>query len=61
MDACDSAKALEDLTIKLALKNRKAEAELPEVGACHYCEAIIEKGNFCDSDCRDDYEKMVSL
>ena len=61
MDACDNAQELEALTIKLAVKNRKVEAVLPEVGACHYCDAIIDKGNFCDAGCRDDYQKMVSL
>ena len=55
MDDVDRAQAQTDLELKLALKNRKHE--LPEVGLCNWCADSIEKGNFCDEDCRNDYEK----
>jgi hypothetical protein len=61
MDAADQAQEQNDLELKLALQNVKREPVLPETGACNYCDALVSKGLFCDADCRDDYEKMVSL
>lgn len=55
MDDADRAQKETDLELNLALKNR--EPVLPETGACNWCDAIIEKGYFCDADCRDDHEK----
>lgn len=56
MDDADRAQKETDLELSLALQNR--EQELPETGACHWCEAIIDQGHFCDSDCRDDHAKL---
>jgi len=61
MDAVDSAQKQSDLNLKLALQNRNRPAELKATGECHYCNDPVECGQFCDSDCRDDFEKMVSL
>ena len=55
MDDADYAQAATDLEITVALQKR--EHELPDVGACNWCDAIIVKGLFCDADCRDDYQK----
>ncbi|ECS8430932.1 DUF2116 family Zn-ribbon domain-containing protein [Salmonella enterica] len=30
---------------------------LPEVGHCYNCGETVPYGLFCDTDCRDDYEK----
>ncbi len=55
MDLADKAQEQSDLDLSIALIKRKAE--LTEKGSCHWCEEPIEKGVFCDSDCRADYEK----
>jgi hypothetical protein len=57
MDAVDQAQGQTDLDLELALKNRKV-VSLPDTGLCHYCSDPIEKGHFCDSFCRDDYEQI---
>mgnify|MGYP005989863433 CR=1 FL=1 len=55
MDDADRAQENTDLEITIALKNRKPE--LPEIGSCHWCLDTVESGRFCDTYCRDDYEK----
>jgi|TARA_R110001583_G_scaffold21308_3_gene80850 hypothetical protein len=55
MDDVDRAQKQTDLELKLALQNRKPE--IYETGSCNWCDAIIDKGLFCDSDCRDDHQK----
>lgn len=57
MDDADRAQAEIELELSIALKNREQEPVEPETGLCHWCEAIIGVGKFCDSDCRDDYDK----
>jgi hypothetical protein len=56
MDVVDQAQKQTDLELNLALINLKREPELPATGACHYCDALVSKGHFCDADCRDDNE-----
>ncbi len=55
MDDADRAQAQTDLELKVALQNRKIETY--ETGSCNWCDAIIEKGAFCDIECSNDYEK----
>lgn len=48
-----------ELTIKAAL-SAKPKA-LPYTGLCYNCSESMAPGNrFCDTDCRDDYEKRES-
>jgi hypothetical protein len=55
MDDADRAQKQTDLELKIALQKRAPE--LPETGVCHWCIDPIESGRFCDSYCRDDFEK----
>ena len=58
MTVDDQATVHEELMREMALKVRKAE--LPKVGACYNCgEAVKPNANFCDGDCRLDYERRV--
>lgn len=59
MDIADEAQNLTELELSIAVKNRKPE--LQETGLCHWCESIIGVGHFCDSDCRDDFEKSKRM
>ena len=61
MDSVDDAQIQSDLTLSLAIKNRKRDVELKNTNYCHYCNDPVDSGHFCDSGCRDDYEKMVTL
>jgi len=62
MDIADQAQQQSDLSLEIAISNlRKNEPSLLYTGSCHYCDALVEKGCFCDSDCRDDYEKQAKL
>lgn len=41
---------------------RRAPPTLPPTGRCYNCDEGVPAGaRFCDSDCRDDYEKMAKL
>lgn len=39
--------------------NRKERA-LVFTGRCYNCEDDVEEANFCDDDCRDDYDKRIN-
>jgi hypothetical protein len=56
MDAADEAQKLEQMNIDKALSKRNQT--LPFTGLCHYCTEAVEAGNFCDADCRDDFEQI---
>lgn len=48
-----------ELCIKMA---RDKHRFLPPIGKCHWCgEVVSESRRFCDSDCRDDYERDLKL
>ena len=53
-DRNDNATLTEEHYLKLALSIRKET--LPKTGYCHNCNEPVEH-NFCDSDCRIDWEK----
>jgi hypothetical protein len=55
-DEADQAQFIEERDRKLALQVRRPE--LPVTGECHYCgETIRAPRLFCESGCRDDYER----
>ncbi len=55
-DQFDSASALEQHTLEVALTHRKPS--LKAIGKCHWCDEPVQPGaHFCDVDCRDDYTK----
>ena len=56
-DEVDMANEQMELTLKSARLRRKPM--LPVIGQCYNCESDISTGVFCDSDCRDDYEKRT--
>ncbi|EMJ2321931.1 hypothetical protein V7L32_002319 [Salmonella enterica] len=55
-DEIDIASDNERMRLSVALAERERHP-LPETGHCHNCDEIISAGLFCDTDCRDDYEK----
>ena len=58
MSPDDQATQQEELLREMALKNRKLE--LPKIGRCYNCgEGIKPNANFCDADCRKDYERRT--
>lgn len=57
-DAADEAAAREQQLIEVALANRP----LPQMiytGECHWCEELIDKGHYCDAECREDHVKYL--
>ncbi|MEN4935245.1 hypothetical protein [Pantoea agglomerans] len=56
-DELDQAAALEELERTIALANRK-RPEMQFTGACYNCEESVDKGFFCCSECREDYERI---
>lgn len=56
-DELDQAAALEELERTIALANRKRPV-MQFTGACYNCEESVDKGFFCCSECREDYERI---
>lgn len=61
-DIADNADEINELHLQESLAAQKRRAiELKPKGICHYCdEGISSSANnklFCDTDCRDDYDK----
>lgn len=63
MDFSDHATLHEELMRDLALRMAANHApDLPAVGVCHWCDAIVSDGHrFCDRDCRDLYDKQKRM
>lgn len=58
MTVDDQATMQEELMREMALKVRKHE--LPKIGQCYNCgEKVKASANFCDVDCRLDYERRI--
>lgn len=56
MNLYDRATQLEEFARKMALKHRKRE--LAKTGFCYNCgENVKQNANYCDDDCRLDYDK----
>lgn len=59
-DIIDAAQEQEQLIIAAALSNRPRTV-MTFIGRCYWCGEKLAKGNFCDLDCRDDYQKRLKL
>jgi hypothetical protein len=56
-DQIDEAQEMEAWYRGQALDTREVTAgEMPFTGECYNCTEVIEHGNFCDTNCRDDYQ-----
>lgn len=63
MDDADRAAEREDIDREAAVAaiRRRIEA-MPSLGYCYYCGEALRAGKrFCDSDCRDDYERQEKM
>ena len=58
-DAIDQGCQREQEDRDRALAAQAAKRAMPFTGACYNCEAVIDRGCFCDGDCRDDFERRV--
>jgi len=58
MDDIDRSQAQQEALLAAQLSAaRSAVKPLPWVGCCYNCETITPEGvNFCDADCRADYD-----
>lgn len=57
-DEADRAQELQEAALEIALRKQKSKLTLHATGRCLWCsEPTGSEGLFCDSDCRDDYEK----
>lgn len=54
-DITDQAAELEELERTIALANRK-KPNMTFTGKCFWCEESINKGQYCDAECRHDHE-----
>lgn len=61
MDIIDQACEAEEWYRQEALDHAAAACTLEHVGRCYNCAEEIFAGCFCDPDCRDDYEKRITL
>ena len=62
-DLFDQATYREEIERELSIKvARMRGEELPAVGRCHWCDEIVPEGHkFCDSDCRDGWQRDKKL
>lgn len=60
-DQIDLAQRFEEMHRDIAHREQAAKPTMPFKGECYNCGAPIERGCFCDADCRDDYERRVRL
>ena len=56
-DEIDKGQEADQFFLEVAMANARAEKTLAFIGRCYNCECRLSHGNFCDQDCRDDYEK----
>ena len=57
-DILDEAAEREQQMIEIALANRP-KPNMVYTGECHWCEEPIDKGHYCDAECREDHEKYL--
>ena len=56
-DQIDDAQEMEAWYRSQSLDARAVAAvPMPFTGQCYNCEELIEHDNFCDTNCRDDYQ-----
>ena len=59
-DFADDASAVTEMNLQVALQNAKGQGRThPFTGICRHCDELLTKGAFCDSFCRDDYQKRM--
>lgn len=59
-DPCDIADLEIQRSLDRALKNHRNKKRLTACGKCLYCEESVSNDLlFCDTDCRDDYQKYI--
>lgn len=58
-DVIDQACEAEEWFRSQALDEIQAADRMPFTGRCYNCEEPLTVGCFCDTDCRDDYEKRI--
>lgn len=59
--ASDKSQALNDELIA-NVRRQAIAARLPHNGKCYYCaEDVVAPKAFCDTDCRDDYDREKRL
>jgi hypothetical protein len=60
MDDADRAADREDIARDAAVAAIRQRIEgMPSLGYCYYCGEALRAGKrFCDSDCRDDYDRQ---
>ena len=49
----------EQMELTLAAARLRRIPTLPFIGKCYNCEEDLKMGTFCDTDCREDYEKRT--
>lgn len=54
-DIIDQANELSDLLTSAAVSSRPRP--LPFIARCYNCDESIDKGHFCDSGCKEDFER----
>jgi hypothetical protein len=59
MDEADKGNETADKTLQTYINRirKRAETSLIPTGFCFNCEEVIRGRLFCDTECRDDYEK----
>lgn len=60
-DQLDQAQEFEQQRRDDLLSEQSRKPKMAFIGQCYNCEAPVEWGCFCDTDCRDDYEKRIKL
>lgn len=58
-DICDTASDAQDIFLQQSLAKQRATSVAQKSSPnCLFCEEPITEGRFCDSDCRDDYQRL---
>lgn len=58
-DAIDQGCQREQEDRERALAVQAAKPAMVFNGECYNCNAVIDRGCFCDGDCRDDFERRA--
>lgn len=56
MDLDDEVFALQEQAVRAGLKRLDKPAKVVFTGFCKNCSVTITAGEFCDAECRDDFE-----
>jgi hypothetical protein len=58
-DEADNAEVTSELFLRVACRTK--HKELQHSGSCHNCDAVLDKGCFCDAECREDWTNRSRL